>query len=444
MNGLKIMETEIINFKNIEKKIIKMDGRSLIVLGGNGQGKSSFIQALLSPLDSNYLPVQPIMDGEDRASIKVKISGELFSEFKEYVLDLYFTPSNSTGRLVVTNHLGEIIKSPKSLMKSIIGNIGFDVFEFLRMTPKKQVETLKNLAGLDFFEIDAKRKDFYDKRTYLNTKIKEEETLLVKSGYTDAQIELYSEPIDTTELKSQMANISASIETWLGIKIGVDKRIENNKMLATTIEGYGQKIYDLEQEILRLKTQSETDLTTFSTTVSEIEKGTNWLTENPKPSANDIQAKLNAADAHNEHYNKINAFAMKSANLIKLKKDSEALSESINGIDLEKQNLIKNSNLPIDGLSFNEEQVFYNGLPMTESQTNKSKLIEIGMRIGMCLNPNLRVIIINDGSLMDAEQLKIVVGLAQENNFQLIIEKVSEEGGEFYVEFTEQYFENMK
>src|SRR3990167_1590216 len=153
--GFRILEADIENFKNIPKKHISIDGRSLVIIGGNGAGKSSLIQALLSPLTSDLIPAMPIMEGEERSTIKIKIGGSMDGQERIYHLDLYFTPANQKGRLLLTNDQGEKIDAPKTVLKSIIGNIGFDVFSFLRSSPKKQVEELRKLTWRekDFFEL---------------------------------------------------------------------------------------------------------------------------------------------------------------------------------------------------------------------------------------------------------------------------------------------------
>lgn len=439
MEGLKIMDIDVECFKNIKKKIVHLDGRSLVILGGNGAGKSSFIQSILSPLDSSYIPPNPVMEGEERASIKLKIAGELFGEYKSYNLDLYFTPGNQTGRLVVTNHLGEQVKAAKSLIKSLIGNIGFDIFQFIQSSPAKQVETLKELAGVDFNDLDMKRKEIYDKRSYVNKRIEEEQTLLGNSGFTDDQIEKYSKPVDVTEFKSQMANISKATEDYVKVEIGMRDKEKANKELLVTISENEQKIKDYEVQIIKLQEAIEINRTTVSNNDRDMAKGEAWLKANLKPSANDIQAQLSVAEQHNENYNKINAYAAKSNALIKLKQESSDLSDTIKMIDEDKQNMIKNSKLPIEGLSFNEKCVLLDGLEFSELQINKSRIIKVGFLIGLSMNPNLRVAIINDGSLLDKEQITEVLNLAQEHNCQILIEKVLEDGGELDVKFTEEY-----
>lgn len=136
--GLKSLYLEIENFKNIDKKIIDIGGRSLIFMGPNGSGKSSLIQAMQSPMDTKIVPTEPIKEGEERARIIHRIGGLQGGEYKEYTLEIFFSPGNKKGRLEVYNDKGEKLKSPASMVKSIIGNVSFDVTKWLNEDKKKK------------------------------------------------------------------------------------------------------------------------------------------------------------------------------------------------------------------------------------------------------------------------------------------------------------------
>ena len=83
--GLKSLSLDIDNFKSIDKMIVEIGGRSLLIIGKNGAGKSSFIQAMMSPLNSKMLPSEPIKKGQERAKISHKIGGVLNGQYEEYI-----------------------------------------------------------------------------------------------------------------------------------------------------------------------------------------------------------------------------------------------------------------------------------------------------------------------------------------------------------------------
>ena len=120
------MFCEIQNFKGIKHQVIEFDGKSAWLIGGNGQGKSSVIDAMLSAVDTEYIPASPIHEGEQRGSIKIKIAGIRNGQPDEYTIDLTFSPSKRTGTMKVKNKDGfdmggsgkTIIKDIQSLLKN--------------------------------------------------------------------------------------------------------------------------------------------------------------------------------------------------------------------------------------------------------------------------------------------------------------------------------------
>jgi hypothetical protein len=94
--------------------------------------------------------------------------------------------------------------------------------------------------------------------------------------------------------------------------------------------------------------------------------------------------------------------------------------------------------MPVKGLAFDEENVTFRDLPLSEGNIPTSQLIGIGLKIGMALNPNLRLLVIRDGSLLDDKTMKFILKTCEEKGYQLLIEVVKHEGGELSLEFIEK------
>jgi len=59
----------------------------------------------------------------------------------------------------------------------------------------------------------------------------------------------------------------------------------------------------------------------------------------------------------------------------------------------------------------------------------------VSMAFAMKQNPNIRIILIKDGSLLDSESMNQVKKMARENDFQIWIEKVADKkGNAIYIE----------
>jgi len=261
---MKILSAVIENFKNIEAKTVELNGKSIMVVGSNGKGKSSFIQALMSPLDSKYTPSKPIKDGEERGTIQLVVGGEIGGRNRTYTIDTYFTPSNEKGRVVVTNDEGEETKNAKGFVKDIVGNIGFDMFEFISLgrtkegkvsTPgvRQQIEILKGLMPKEIRhkleDIDAEYETQYADRQYDNRKISELEAYMGNSEYSQEDIKKYSTKIDVKLLNEELTSISVS-------RLNTQKYINNVDHYAKAVDRLtddlriAQENLDINQKLL--------------------------------------------------------------------------------------------------------------------------------------------------------------------------------------------------
>ena len=436
--GLKFTHLEVENFKNIDKKIVEINGQHMLIAGKNGAGKSSLIQALLSPIDSKLQPTQVTKKGEEKASTKVVIAGTLHGEATEYTLETYYTPKNQKGRLVMYNSKGEIVKSPASMLKQMIGNVTFDIFKFLDDTKANKIKVLKELSGVSeiIWKLDQERKTLYDERTFKNKKVDELEVQMNTHGLNQDEIDKYSEQIDTTSIQAEMEAVGKKIATYNDIK----SRTEGFGRLAveqdSIIEKAKFRIEELKEMIAQEDKKISDALMEQQQALLQKEKGEMWLQKNPEPSVTEISQRLTEATNHNNEYNRVLQLQERHKELHKTKEESMKLSDQIQAIDEKKDETIKNSKLPIKGLTFTDEEIYFNGLPMEEGQINTAKLIDIGLEISMALNPNLKVVFLHEGSLLDQESLDLIIKKVEKKGYQLIAEIVNNEA-DVSIEFIE-------
>ena len=92
-----------------------------------------------------------------------------------------------------------------------------------------------------------------------------------------------------------------------------------------------------------------------------------------------------------------------------------------------KRAAIAAAKFPVEGLSLGEEEVLIDGLPFDQAHT--SKKIRTSMAIAMAANPEVRVIRIVNGSMLDSKSMKIVAEMAGAGDYQVWIERVSDGDG---------------
>jgi DNA repair ATPase RecN len=444
--GLKILKAEIKNFKNISYREVEFEGRSAVIVGPNGSGKSSLIQAVCSPINSKMLPAEPVKQGEEKAEVILTIGGELYGEDVEYKIGCYFSQENKRGKIVLRNSEGTEISDGKTNLSQIIGNISFDIMEFMRLAKtesgklseagvKKQIELVKSLIPKDtlskIHRLETEYHTKYEERTEINREIKYMKSNINANRFSVEDIEKYKEELDASDLR-----------------LKIDQAKEKNAIInkcknyISTYENDAREIAESVKVILSdylLYDEEGTVISALSALhynkLKQVEK---YVANNDLVDIDVLIEQLNNLSEHNIKCSQIKQLQEQEKNLREKESLAGKITKRLEKINIEKLELFQSGELPVKGLSFNDECVTYNGLPLTEEQHPTSRLIAIGLEIGMALNPNLRLLVIKDGSLLDEKSMKYILKSCEQKGYQLLIEMVSTSGDDVNIEFVEK------
>jgi DNA repair exonuclease SbcCD ATPase subunit len=390
---MKVIELISENFKRLNAHVV-MDGKNVTVEGKNGVGKSSFIDAIWVALTGKDVPEQPIQQGKDSAKIAVTVKGDDDSQF---IVERKFTAAGTA--LTVKTQDGAKFSSPQRFLDQKLGCISFDPFEFIHKQPREQKKFLMELLGIDLTEIDSTKKALLAQKDELT---KQHQAL---------KSEIDKLPAITEELeeKSTAEAIKRYNDRLDDIKEIKEKRnrwnylINESNDISIKIQELQKKLKEMNEEIEKLK-----------------------LENLEEPEIGDLQAEIEAINAHNEKVKQQKITRLKIGQLNSITAKGKAKVEEIKKLEEERVRVITSAKMPINGLSFGDEGLLFEGLPFTEDQLSTAKLIEAGIKISMALNPALRIMRIKDGSLLDSDTLAIIKQAAKDNDYQLFIERVSD------------------
>ena len=427
--GLKIISTELMNFQSLTHKLVEIQGKSIVIIGKNGGSKSTLLRAIQSPLNSEVIPSKPIKTGEENASVRVVVGGNIDGEDKQYVYNIFFNEQNQKGKITVLDEQGTEYKT-RSMQKDILGDISFDVDQFIRlgMTAngsksvagvREQVEILRKFLSPDerkkLNSLDSEYKTKYELRTDVNKDIAKMKLKISEvPKMTEEEIKTYSidKSEEATKLQATLGNISEAMVKWDRV----------NKGTADT----NKKITELEEELKVLKEQKA--------------KGEAWLKANAKPQVEELQEQLKAVTEHQKYFNAVSNLNNLVIDLKSEEKQSEVITERLKKIQEEKASVFENSTMPVKGLSFDEDGVYYKGLPFNDDHHPSSTIISVGVQLAIAMNPHLKCIFIKDGSLLDKTTFSKVLKFVESKGYQLFIEMVDWDAkGDVAVQFAESF-----
>lgn len=404
---MKIIKLVADNFKALRAVEIVPDADDNIVeiRGPNGAGKSSVLDSILVALcGGRSIPDAPIRNGEKKAEITVDLG--------EIVVRRVFTPSGS--KIFVQAADGNAEKEPQKLLDKLIGSVGFDPLEFSRKPSKDQALMLARVAGLDFEKLNAERKEAYDARTVSNREVKRLESVVedIRRKIGSCRSADYKSEID---IASEMAALSSARSAHEAHKELLDSQKQKTEALGRDRD----KLADLKKQVADLEasiSQKEEELSFVSSAV--------FNSELSLPEIEPIESRISNASVHNDMVRNFQSLRS-TLELLSAESDkSDSFSVAIERIDEEKVKSIASSNLPVEGISFDESGIYLNGVPF--GQCCASEKIKLSVALAMALNSKIRVIRIADWSLLDSASKKTVRELADRYDCQVWAESVDD------------------
>lgn len=428
-DGLRSIRLELENFKNIDKKIIEIGGRSLIIMGKNNTGKSSIIQAMKAPMDAKVLPTKPVKDGEEKALISHTIAGNIDGVYHEYKMDIHFNSKTQKGRLVVYNEQGEEQKSPATLLKSIIGATSFDITKWMYDSKDKKLKTLKALTGCEV-QIDILNRDIDTLKVSLKVKDDRADSLegaLKEHEFKPEEIELYSNAVDITAIQQEMNAIGAKQAAWDKVNSQMAGFQNDVKNCHDKINSAAARINELQQEIKRQQGVIEEQTKLADVANGNLAKGNEWLGRNQRPTIDEVNNRLTQAMSHNEKNQRIIMLNTQHKEMIDLRHESQNIKKQIKAKEAEITDVISKSQLPIKNMTFTNDEIYIDGLPFEDEQINTATRFDVCVEVAIALNPRYKTIFLDDASLYDKEHLKSIVGIIESKGYVVIAEVVSED-----------------
>lgn len=411
---MKILSYEVHNVMKIGDFKCDLEGHHLVMIGGkNGQGKTSAIRALLMALCGRSGMDWPDVAMKEKATkgwVRVSLSGD-----REMQDDIGFTVElrlvKKRGGVVaeeirVLDSTGEEAPSPRELLKRLFEYRAFDPLSFERCKPKERADILRKLVGLDFSDLEEARKETFDERTSVNRDLKNAKAKFESIVYDpDA-------PDEKVVIKDLLDELNAANEANKKTQAVIDEHAD----LAAKLEQYKEEVAKLEE---RLANGREVVAKTEEAVAAKQKECAGLVFVDTAA----IEERLHSADATNEAVAAKHSAKSMEQMVLALAKASDRLTTKINNIDQEKQERLENAKWPLPGMTLDESGVLLDGLPF--EQASKAQRVMASVKVGIALNPKLRLLVCEDGNDLDLDTLDALQKELEANDFQMILEFVT-------------------
>lgn len=388
------------NIKRLKAISITPDGSAVVIGGNNAQGKSSTLDAILMGLGGKRaFDKEPVRQGEDQANITIELSGD-------YVVHRSIRADGKT-ELTVRHKNGDKYDRPQQLLDGLMSKISFDPLEFERLEPAKQRVLLLQVcgAGEQIEEVTRQRATL---AAELTERSRDRRTLTEEIGRLPYYPEVTGK-VESSEIAGQMQQASVAAAEAARVDQQILQAKSEGKALLARVEDLKQQLAFAEEKI-REKGEMVKALVAARAqmVVPDLEALRNQLAQ---------LEMINSKWQTNEH------LATRRQQLVEAEQREQGVKQKIAEVEAHKTAILAAAKMPIEGLSVSEAGVVFNGVPF--EQASQGERLKISTAIGLALNPELKVLLLRDGSRLDENNLRMVAEMAAAAGAQVWIERVS-------------------
>jgi len=409
------------DYKGIRGTVeVSTNGGSVIVTGKNAAGKSSFIDAITELFDARgiRLTPHPINHGADEAK----------AEFTDTELDVKITREWKTDRdgkvkstLTVRALDGAKHAKPADVIAKLTGGIIFDPSRFLMLDPKPQRDMLLRKVELPF---DLDQLEGMERAAEEERLKRGQAARAAEGAVTNAERPAPgtpAEPVSTAELVAKLDEARAH-----------NRQGEHAKSLqneySNAIMDYDRRIEELENQIIRLKSERLEIEEKRDVVMKEVDAFTPIDTT-------DLEAQVQNVDEVNRNVQLGKIYRELEAEAERKRAEWEAADAEVKRIQQQKADGLKEAVFPHPALSVSDDGVLYDGVPF--SQANTASRNKAAFAIATAGNPDLRLVIVKEGDLLDEESLAEIDRIAAERGYTVLIERGRPDTGGLIATFVE-------
>jgi len=439
--ALHIIEFQARAVKALKAVTIKPGDKSIVKLTGkNRQGKSSILDAIWMGLGGKgCIPSKPIREGEE--------NGEVFLDLGEFTVTRRITPNGEY--LQVQNKEGFKASKPQEFLSSKLGNRARNPLEFMRLRPDEQVRVLQDMVkievdpekfveitglptkGIDFEHnpvtvLDQAYKHLFEKRTDANRKVKELEGALKSIAGQIPPGKDETQPVSVKELFSERQALEAEKSANDKQREALAKGTSKLETMERSIETIDAKIAELENELVKLRDNRKVVVMQHQELDGELAGCRLAIEQLVDPDFQEIDARIAAADETNRIAHLVIQHGVQSKVLSEGIEYSQFLSDRLTNLKVYKTELIQAAGLPVAGLGFDNGEVTYNNIPLSQASTREQ--IEVSCGICAAENPEIGILTVDIGfAELDKSGQEALLNFAKEKGLQIWCTKVSEE-----------------
>ncbi len=396
-------------------------GRHLFLVGGkNGMGKSSALAALIMALAGKSgmddYPALALRKGEKKGKVTIELTGDSGGSSITVELSLR---QDKTGAVVedfrVLDSAGNKEQEPRKLLQRLFTLRAFDPLAFERMEAKAKATLVQKMLGLDLSTFDREHAKVYEKRTELG---RDGKKLAAQLDAAPKHEDVPAEEVKVVDLMAELDKLQGENKSRANMDMLAEDLSNRKQDLELTVDKLVGQINLLQKQLQEAKEQ-------IQVTIKAQNEAREKLAKLPDrtPDIAAIKDKIAKADDTNRKVRENAARQKLEAEVKAFRGEYQKLSDKLAEITEKRAEAVSNAKWPMKGMELTEDGLLMDGLPFEQAST--SQRIMASVKVGMALNPKLRLLVCQHGSDLDNDTLDALDEIVKAGDFQCVVEVVT-------------------
>jgi len=408
------------NYKKIvyANVVFDKDDNLVLITGDNGQGKTCFIEGIRAAIDGmRHSTGKPVRNGQQSAILEVDIEN---APINGEIDDLHFKRVFGKGAGLTVTRSDRTKTLGNSTPLAILNSLRKQMIDPISLFEMKRDADFYNAVlptvnlDVDLNELSIERQRIFDERTDINRNV----TRL--NGHLQQLKDAEVLPDDLPAKESLVSDLTTELE----------RRREVNRNNESIRQRYQQSIATANR-LSRDVTQAKEELARVTGLHKEAQEkesmDKNIAGNLQDKNAVEIQGQIETAEETNRLIRHKNNIKVASVELNTESKKSDDHSRELRKIDSEKADAVTRVTFPVEGMSFNEGVVTFNGQPVIGG-TSEGEFLDICVEIACKASHELPFILVPSGSGLGSKLLKRMAKTAEKYGCTVIVEKLDETG----------------
>lgn len=418
------VSVEVQNHMRVRRAKVFLPERGVVpIVGGNRNGKTSFKRSLAALVGGDAEVELAARNSDAPEDEEAYIVGVLSNGT---TLRRTFTGAASAPKGRLTAKDSENRQLSQAHLSAIVGPRAIEPMRFFDKRGPEQREALMRFApelAEALSTINSQKTDLEEERRPFNSQIQVLGRIQQPAGERPT-------PVDVSGEMAKLREFQAAERERQDLVRRAARLLEDRNAATNAVQVAVDRVKQLERQLTEARDELEARQNQAEASAAAVEKAERAAQDAPDVAADieAVQTRISEADAVNARLEPWKQWERAQTQLEECRAESKRITAELQELEAKKREAIGAAALPFTGLSFDDAgEILIDGQPV--SAASGMEQCRLALEVAIADDPDLGVVFMN-GNELDDEALAEIHRLAEQHDFQVIMDIIHSPGFE--------------